>query len=88
MFMFVYREKTYADTHRFTELRTFYKTKISVIEKKLQPSENQAYTYISGTKKTLKVRKLFFYTRYFDFVKSSDFFREFSIFMYHIAHIS
>ena len=58
MFMFVYREKTYADTHRFTELRTFYKTKISVIEKKLQPSENQAYIYIyiSETKKTLKIR--------------------------------
>ena len=38
--MFVYSQKTCAHKHGFTELRTFYRTKISVIEKKLQPTEN------------------------------------------------
>ena len=71
MFMFVYRQKNCAHTHRFTELRTFYRTKISVIEKKLQPSENEAYIAISGLKKILKIR-FFSYSRYLDFVKSSN----------------
>ena len=55
MYLFVYRQKTYANTHLYTELKTFYGIKISVIEKKLQPSENEAYTYISGLKKSLKL---------------------------------
>ena len=38
--------------------------------------------------KSLKLTKLFFYSRYLDFVKSFDFFREFSSWMYHIVHIS
>ena len=77
MFIFVYSQFFFTKTHFFTELRTFYGIKISVIEKKLQPSENVVNIYISGTKKSLKMRKLFFYCRYLDFVKSFDFFREF-----------
>ena len=46
MLMFVYRQKTCAYTHRFTEVRTFYGTKISVIEKKLQPLENEVCIHI------------------------------------------
>ena len=72
MLMFVYRQKTCAYTHRFTELRTFYRTKISVIEKKLQPLENEVYIHILGLKKSIKIRKLFFYSRYLEFVKSTD----------------
>ena len=53
--MFVYRQKTCADTHSFTELRTFYRTKISVIENKLQPSENEICRYINILKKSLKL---------------------------------
>ena len=56
MFMFVYRQNTCAHTHRFTELRTFYRTKISVIEKKLQPLENEVYIDILRLKKSLKIR--------------------------------
>ena len=56
MFIFVYRQKTFTYTQRFTELRTFYEIKISFIEKKLQPSENEAYIAISGLKKSLKIR--------------------------------
>ena len=49
--------------------KTFYRSKISVIEKKLQSSENKAYICILGTKKSLKILKLFFYDRYLDFEK-------------------
>ena len=56
MYLFVYRQKTYANTHLFTDLRTFYGIKISVIEKKLQPSENQICRYINILKKSLILR--------------------------------
>ena len=56
MFLFVYRQKTYGNTHLFTELRTFFGIKISVIEKKLQPLENEIYRYIKILKKSLIIR--------------------------------
>ena len=40
IYNFVYSQKTFAHRHLFTELRTFYGIKISIIVKKLQPSEN------------------------------------------------
>ena len=36
--------------------KTFYRIKISVIEKKLQPSENEVYIDILRLKKSLKIR--------------------------------
>ena len=66
--IFVYRQKTFTYTHLFTELRTFFGIKISVIKKKLQPSENEVYIHIFRLKKSLKIRKLFFYSRYLEFV--------------------
>ena len=56
MVIFVYRQNNFTYKHRFTELRTFYGIKISVIEKKLQPSENEVYIDILRLKKSLKIR--------------------------------
>ena len=53
---FVYRQTTYANVHLFTELRTFYGIKIYVIQKKLQPLENEICRYINILKKSLIIR--------------------------------
>ena len=43
-------------TKLYQKLRTFYGIKISVIEKKLQPLENQICRYIKILKKSLIIR--------------------------------